>query len=138
MDGLRPSVLVVDDDPFTRALIAEVLRAELGLTVREAGDGHEGIAAVTAAPPDLIFLDLKMPGLDGFAVLHWLKSSPRTARIPVLALTAAANAASLRALERRCDGLLSKPFDLDDLLRVARPYVAPAAPTAVEAAASAN
>jgi CheY-like chemotaxis protein len=138
MDRSRPCVLVVDDDPSTRALIAEVLTAELGVTVREARDGHEGIAAVTAAPPDLIFLDLKMPGLDGFAVLHWLKSSPRTARIPVFALTAAANAAALRALERRCDGLLGKPFDLDDLVEIARPYAAPARPVALEVLATAT
>jgi CheY-like chemotaxis protein len=123
MAELGPSVLVVDDDAATRVLIAEVLSAELGAAVHGACDGHEAIAAVTAAPPDLILLDLKMPRLDGLAVLHWLKSSPRTAGIPVLAVTGWANAATLQALERRCDGLIGKPFDLDHLVEAARPFV---------------
>jgi two-component system OmpR family response regulator len=117
------TVLVIDDDAATRTLIAELFSAELGATVRGASDGHEAIAAVMAAPPDLILLDMKMPGLDGLAVLHWLKSSRRTAGIPVLAVTAWANAATLQALERRCDGLVGKPFDLDDLVAAARPFL---------------
>jgi twitching motility two-component system response regulator PilH len=120
----RPIVLVVDDDAATRMLIAEVLSAELGATVRGAGDGHEAIAAIGTAPPDLILLDLKMPGLDGPAVLHWLKSSPRTDGIPVLAVTGWANAITLQALERRCDGLIGKPFDLDDLVAAVRRLLA--------------
>src|SRR5687768_7782396 len=100
-----PTVLVVEDDESTRDLVARVLSAELHVTVRTANDGHEAIAAVTASTPDLILLDLKMPRLDGLAVLHWLKSSPRTAGIPVLAVTAWANTATLQQLERRCDGL---------------------------------
>jgi CheY-like chemotaxis protein len=119
----RPTVLVVEDDETTRALVVDLLSAELPVAVRQACDGHAAIAAVTAAAPDLILLDLKMPGLDGFAVLHWLKSSPRTAAIPVLALTALANAGTLAALERRCDGLIAKPFDLDDLVAAARPFL---------------
>jgi CheY-like chemotaxis protein len=118
-----PSVLVVDDDQDTRALVAEVLSGDLGAAVWHACDGYEAIAAVSAARPDLILLDLMMPRLDGLAVLHWLKSSPRTAGIPVLALTAGANAATLQALERRCDGLVAKPFDLDDLVARARAFV---------------
>src|SRR5688572_2557759 len=133
-----PVVLVVDDDAATRMLIAEVLSAELGATVRGAGDGHEAIAAVGAAPPDLILLDLKMPGLDGPAVLHWLKSSPRTAGIPVLAVTAWANATTLHALERRCDGLIGKPFDLDDLVAAVRRLLAAKARPALEVVGSAS
>jgi CheY-like chemotaxis protein len=116
-------VLVIDDDAATRALVAAALEAELDVAVRGAGGGREGILSVAAEPPDLIFLDLRMPDLDGFAVLHWLKSKPRTASIPVLALTAAASAATLQALERRCDGLVAKPFDLDDLVGAARAFL---------------
>jgi CheY-like chemotaxis protein len=120
----QSSLLVVDDDASTRALVTDLLGAELDLDVRQACDGYAAIAAVMAARPDLILLDLKMPGLDGLGVLHWLKSSPRTAAIPVLALTALANAGTLAALERRCDGLIAKPFDLGDLVARVRPFVA--------------
>jgi CheY-like chemotaxis protein len=133
MDGRARAVLVVDDDAPTRLLVVEVLTAELGVAVREACDGHAGIAAVTAAQPDVILLDMKMPGLDGLAVLHWLRSSRRTAAIPVLALTAAANADTLEALEWRCDGLVAKPFDLDDLVGAVRPFVQGAPPLPVPA-----
>jgi CheY-like chemotaxis protein len=119
----RLSVLVVEDDESTRALIADLLSAELGVAVRQACDGHAAIAAVTAAAPDLILLDLKMPGLDGFAVLEWLESSPRTAAVPVLALTASANADELQSVEQLCDGVVGKPFDLDALIGAVRPFV---------------
>ena len=136
MNEQRPSILVVDDDDATRMLIGDVLSAELDAAVRGARDGHAAIAAVTAARPDLILLDLKMPGLDGLAVLHWLKSSPRTAGIPVLAVTAWASTATLQALERRCDGLVAKPFDLDDLLAAVRPFVPARSRLAVVATAT--
>jgi CheY-like chemotaxis protein len=111
-----PSVLVVDDDEATRALVAEVLGTDLGATVRHACDGQEAIAAVLAARPDLIVLDLMMPRLDGLAVLERLESSPGTAGVPVLVMTGWATAATLAALARRCDGVIDKPFDLDELV----------------------
>lgn len=128
------TILVIDDDATTRELIAQALEMELGVVVRGAGDGQEGIAAVSESIPALILLDLKMPRLDGFGVLHWLKSSPRTAGVPVLALTAAANDASLQTLERRCEGIICKPFDLDDLVAAVRPFVAVTPTTGVVAA----
>jgi CheY-like chemotaxis protein len=121
MRSTRRTVLVVDDDASTRELIAQALEMELDVVVLGAGDGREGVAAISASNPDLILLDLKMPRLDGLGVLHWLKSSPRTSAVPVLALTAAANDSTLRSLERRCDGVISKPFDLNELFAAVRP-----------------
>jgi CheY-like chemotaxis protein len=122
MHGSR-AVLVIEDDATTRTLIAATLESELGVVVLGASDGLDGIAAISASIPDLILLDLKMPRLDGFGVLHWLKSSPRTAAVPVLALTGSANQASLSSLERGCAGMIAKPFDLEDLIAAVRPYV---------------
>jgi CheY-like chemotaxis protein len=119
----RRTVLVIDDDPSTRSLVAETLRLEFDVDVRGACDGREGIQTIATEPPNLIFLDMKLPGIDGMGVLHWLKSSPRTSTIPVLALTATSNPATLQSLERRCDEVIVKPFDIEDLLDVARTYL---------------
>jgi CheY-like chemotaxis protein len=120
----RPGgVLVIEDDGPTRALLEELLAEELGAAVRGAPDGLAGLAAAADERPDLILLDLRLPGPDGFAVLRRLKASPRTAAIPVLAVTAASADATLRAIEGGCSGFVRKPFDLDALIAVVRPYV---------------
>jgi CheY-like chemotaxis protein len=119
----RLTVLVIDDDPSTRSLVAETLRLEFDVDVRGACDGREGILTIASEPPSLILLDMRMPGIDGLGVLHWLKSSPRTSTIPVLALTTTTNPATLHSLERRCDGVIVKPFDIEDLLDVVRTYL---------------
>lgn len=79
--------------------------------------------AVAEAPPDLLLLDLRLPVLDGFAVLRWLKGRPATARIPVLALTAAGSLETQQALDRGCAGFVAKPFNLDELLETVRPFL---------------
>jgi two-component system cell cycle response regulator len=112
-------VLVVDDDPAVRALIKEVLEAEAGLSVRvrEARDGYEALLWLREEPVDLILLDLRMPRVDGWGVLIWLKSSARTATIPVVVLTALDPATVLRDIGRGPDGVLPKPFDIETLVR---------------------
>lgn len=108
-------VLVVDDDPAVRALVRELLETELSVRVREARDGYEAILWLREERPDLVLLDLRMPRIDGWGVLCWLKSSARTAAIPVVVLTALEPAAALRGVGRGPDGVLAKPFDLDAL-----------------------
>ncbi|HEY3079981.1 MAG TPA: response regulator [Chloroflexota bacterium] len=111
-------VLVVDDDPAIRALVREVLEAAPGLAVRvrEARDGYEALLWLREEPADLILLDLRMPRVDGWGVLLWLKSNARTAAIPVVVLTALDPATALRGVARGPDGVLAKPFDLDALV----------------------
>jgi serine/threonine protein kinase len=84
--GSRGKVLVVEDEAAIRALLSEVLRKR-GVTVLQAGDGHEGIALALAERPDLVILDIGMPGLDGVATLQELKSHPAMAGRPVVMLT---------------------------------------------------
>lgn len=122
-----PRVLIADDDAPTRALVAQVLASDLGAAVTEAADGYQVIRAVAEDPPDLLLLDLRLPVLDGFAVLRWLKRRPARARLPVLALTAAGSVEVRRALDGGCAGFVAKPFDLDALVGVVRPFLAPAA-----------
>lgn len=88
MTNEQQRILVVDDVPNNIFLLREVLE-EGGYTVTAAQDGLAAIAAATATPqPDLILLDIMMPGLDGFEVCRRLKAEPATCHIPVLFITA--------------------------------------------------
>ncbi|HZT05527.1 MAG TPA: response regulator [Chloroflexota bacterium] len=111
-----PLVLVVDDDPSNVKLIR--LELELaGYRIAAASDGVEGIQTAVSLQPDLIFLDLSMPIMDGFQTVGALKSQDSTRAIPVVILTASTERADrLRALELGADDFLTKPFDPAELL----------------------
>jgi CheY-like chemotaxis protein len=120
-------VLVVDDDPAMRSLVRDVLEAEpeLAVRVREARDGYEALLWLREEPADLVLLDLRMPRVDGWGVLTWLKSSARTASIPVVVLTALDPVIALREVGRGPDRVLAKPFDLDALVETVAALLAP-------------
>ena len=84
----RPSakLLVIDDDPGLHDLVEATLSPN-GFRLEHAVSGQDGVARAASAPPDLILLDLSMPGLDGFSVAAHLKSKPETAHVPILVLT---------------------------------------------------
>jgi DNA-binding response OmpR family regulator len=111
-DG-RPRVLVVDDDRATRAMIGEVLQ-RAGYTVMSAL-GAQAPALARATPPALILLDVNMPGMDGIQVRRALRATPRTAAIPVIALSASTTL-RLHSAALVADDYLPKPFDIDELL----------------------
>ena len=79
-------VLVIEDDTFLRELIVQKLDKE-GYEVTEALDGEEGVKQVKTQRPDIILLDLILPGVDGFEVLRQIKEDDATAKIPVLILS---------------------------------------------------
>lgn len=113
------SVLVVDDDPRNRALLRDLLTAR-GHTVTEAGSGREALQRMAEAPPDVVLLDIMMPGLDGVEVCRQIKTDSRTAHIPVLLVTALSDRADrLRGIEAGANDFITKPLDTRDLaLRV--------------------
>ncbi len=123
--ALRPPlfsrrVLVVDDEPSILDLL-EVTLTEAGAQVVKATDGPTALSLVATHPPDLILLDLKMPGMDGFQVLEHLGAAPRTARIPVAIQTSAEDYASLaRARREGAAAFISKPFRLPELVETCR------------------
>jgi CheY-like chemotaxis protein len=78
--------LLVDDDPEVRHTLGQILRSE-GLIVETASNGAAGLRAAANRPPDLILLDIMMPGLDGGAVARRLKADERTRMIPLVAVT---------------------------------------------------
>jgi CheY-like chemotaxis protein len=106
------TILVVDDEPTIRALVIAVLEQEGNATL-DAADGHAALAALAQIDPDLVLMDVMMPGLDGHAVYQAMRADPRGRGIPVILMSAAADPAQL---PRGIAGFLPKPFDLDRLL----------------------
>ena len=110
------NILVVDDQPDIAAMLGQVLE-HAGFTPRIARSGTEAIGAVLAEPPDLILLDVSMPGIDGFAVAKMLKSDPATATIPIIIVSAqAGRGARVIGLESGAEDYLTKPVDTAELL----------------------
>jgi CheY-like chemotaxis protein len=106
-----PSVLVVDDEASIRLICRTNLRAH-GLSVLEAADGEEALTIARREQPDLILLDVMLPGLDGLEVARRLAADERTAAIPVAFLSARAEEADLRrGLELGAVAYFTKPFD---------------------------
>ncbi|NJL33325.1 MAG: response regulator [Chloroflexaceae bacterium] len=104
-------ILIADDEDFGRALIAELLIAE-GYQLFYAADGAEAVAQAIAHLPDLVLLDVMMPGMDGFEVCRQLRSDPRTAAVPIVIITAAYDRPSrLRSIEVGADVFMGKPID---------------------------
>jgi DNA-binding NarL/FixJ family response regulator len=114
------SVLIVDDHPVVRRGLRVLLEVQEGIEVAgEAGDGDTALALAAEHPPDVILLDLKLPGVDGIAVLSALKARDSTARVLVLTSATEPALASL-ALRSGAAGLLYKDVDPDALVRAIR------------------
>jgi two-component system, cell cycle response regulator DivK len=104
-------VLLVEDHADTRDLFTMLLTAH-GHEVRTAVTGLQAIDLALESPPDVVVLDLQMPGLDGWAAARHLKGHPRTARVPIVALSARAFPEDeARAREVGCDRFVAKPCD---------------------------
>jgi CheY-like chemotaxis protein len=111
-----PLILVVDDYEDAREMYAEYLRFS-GFRVAEARNGNEALEQAFALTPDLILMDLSLPGMDGWEATRQLKSDERTRDIPVVALTGHALAgASEGARKAGCDSFVTKPCLPDDLV----------------------
>ena len=114
--GYGNRVLVVEDDPPMAESIARVLRAS-GYEVRVALDGFQAGDALRAFLPALMTLDLRMPGLDGFQVLDYVRQDPELARLKVLILSALPEERLRQAVAAGADDALAKPFDAAELVR---------------------
>lgn len=115
-------VLVVDDDPAVREVLSTLLQFERGWEVETAVDGEDArrqLADDDAPIPDLLVLDVMMPGIDGFQVLSWLRQHDNLYDIPVVMLTARTTFEDeTQGWERGCDAYVRKPFETEELLAI--------------------
>jgi len=111
-----PLILVVDDYQDAREMYAEYLQYS-GFRVAEAKNGNEAVTQARALKPDLILMDLSLPGMDGWEATRVLKADEETRHIPIVALTGHALAgASEGARKAGCDSFVTKPCLPDDLV----------------------
>ena len=116
MTGQRkPRVLIIDDERKNRDLL-EVMLGDQGYEVSTADCGEDALKLVADAPPDIVLLDVMMPGMDGYQVATKLKADPRTMHIPVVMLSALTDRNSvMHGLTAGADAYLGKPVDSAEL-----------------------
>lgn len=109
-------ILVIEDNPANMALAAAVLGTQ-GHAVLQATNAREGIALAGRELPDLILVDVELPGMDGLEATAIIKRTAATSRIPIVALTASAMKGDrARCHAAGCDGYMTKPFEYRELL----------------------
>jgi putative two-component system response regulator len=116
-DPARPqaTVLVVEDDHTNSAALLQLLKAQ-GYSVQSASDGATALASIDRSPPDLVLLDVQMPGMSGFDVCRLIKQTPATRLLPVVLITGLdAREHRIEGIHAGADDLLTKPFDLEEL-----------------------
>lgn len=109
-------VLVVDNDCILAAFIKTVLEDE-GYVVQTARNGQEGLDRAITSPPDVIFLDLQMPVMDGWTCYRRLKQHQKTSSIPIIVMSGHPGGVAVQA-DLGADFFLSKPFGIEDVIRV--------------------
>lgn len=108
-------ILVVEDNERNLKLVRDVLRYA-GYDIIEARTGEHGVELARACPPDLVLMDLQLPGIDGQQAMRQLRDDERTSHIPVVAITASVmNDDRARVLRAGFDGYLEKPISVRDL-----------------------
>jgi signal transduction histidine kinase len=117
------TVLIVDDDPSARETLIAMLESE-NYRLEIAKDGFQVLQMINYIQPDLILLDVMMPGMDGFEVCRHIRSTPRVAEVPILILTALDDRASLlQGIESGADDFLTKPVDRQELVARVRTII---------------
>jgi CheY-like chemotaxis protein len=118
-------VLLVDDDMRNLFALSRVLRG-WGLQVGMAQDGYKALKALEAEPrPDLILMDIMMPGMDGYATIRSIRDLPDFTNLPIIAVTAKAMAGDRETcLQMGANDYLSKPIDIDKLATMLRTWLA--------------
>lgn len=116
-------ILVIEDHEENRRLLRDLL-SSVGYEFIEAVTGEEGLASAEKDVPDLILMDIQLPGLDGYEVTRRIKANPALRHIPVIAVTSyALSGDEIKALEAGCDSYVTKPFDPVELLAKIREFL---------------
>jgi len=123
MTVARKRILVIEDHEENRRLLRDLLTS-FGYELIEAVTGEEGLAAAEAQQPDLILMDIQLPGIDGYETTRQIKANPALLHIPVIAVTSyALSGDDVKALEAGCDAYVTKPFDPAELLEKIQEYL---------------
>jgi CheY-like chemotaxis protein len=104
-------ILIIDDDDDVREVARMSLETSGGWEVLTANSGHEGLSTACAEQPDVILLDVMMPGMDGPTAFQRLRSDPHTGHIPVILFTAKTQAADRQHFDALGAAVIAKPFD---------------------------
>jgi len=121
MPGKR--ILVIEDHEENRRLLRDLLTS-FGYELIEAVTGEEGLTAAEAERPDLVFMDIQLPGIDGYETTRRIKANPSLREIPVIAVTSyALSGDDVKAFAAGCDAYVTKPFDPAELLEKIREHL---------------
>ena len=112
MSGDGKLVLLVEDNEKNMKLARDILRFK-GYRVTEATTGEDAVASAASDPPDLVLMDIQLPGIDGIEAFRRIRSDPKTAKVPVVALTASVMAGDRERFDKAgFDGFIAKPIDV--------------------------
>ena len=116
-------ILIVEDQEDNRRIVRDLLAAT-GYELIEAADGEAGLALAQKERPDLILMDIQLPGVDGYEVTRRIKADPKLKHIPIIAVTSyALSGDDQKAFEAGCDAYVAKPFSPRVLLGKIKEYL---------------
>jgi two-component system cell cycle response regulator DivK len=116
-------ILVVEDQEDNRKIVRDLVTAS-GYELVEAATGEEGLEVAARERPDLILMDIQLPGIDGYEVTRRIKANPQLRQIPIIAVTSyALSGDDKKAFAAGCDGYVTKPFSPRLLLAKIREYL---------------
>jgi two-component system, cell cycle response regulator DivK len=120
---MRKRILVVEDQEDNRRIVRDLLTS-VGYEIVEAVTGEEGVSMAETQVPDLILMDIQLPGIDGYEATRRIKANAALRQIPVVAVTSyALSGDDVKAFEAGCDAYISKPFSPRALLAKIREFV---------------
>jgi len=120
---MKRRILVIEDHEDNRRILRYLLTSA-GYEVIEAITGEEGVASAEAQRPDLILMDIQLPGLDGYQATRRIKANPDLRRIPIIVVTSyALSGDDVKALAAGCDAYVTKPFNPRQLLAKIQEYL---------------
>ncbi len=116
-------VLMVEDQEDNRRILRDLLTSK-GYDVIEAENGIDGVTAATTFHPDLILMDIQLPGIDGYEATRRIKGSEETRKIPIIVVTSyALSGDDVKAFEAGCDAYVAKPFSPREILKKIREFL---------------
>jgi two-component system cell cycle response regulator DivK len=120
---MNKRILVIEDNEDNRQIIRDLLTG-FDYELIETADGAEGVAMAQSHRPDLILMDIQLPGMDGYEATRRIRAIPELARVPIIAVTSyALSGDEAKAREAGCDGYVAKPFSPRQLLSKVREFL---------------